>query len=176
MKSTKIRTAAKVFLWLGIVLLLATLALTFAYLTTQDFFPLEFTDPQLNSFVNKYLNEWLYPTALGGVSALFLILSLILACAARGAERREYEALYDCANCYTEEEPDFEQIPTIKEKKSVKEMMGTVGEKLKDKKVLTIGAVALSALTVGALAVSVSSNVKHAKRAKRRREFYKWLG
>ncbi len=176
MKSKKIRTAAKVFLWLGIVLLLATLALTFAYLTTQDFFPLEFTNPQLHSFVNDYLNEWLYPTVLGGVTLLLLILALILACVARGAEKREYDDLYECADYYTEEEPDFEPILTVKEKRSVKELVGTVGEKLKDKKVLAIGVAALSAITVGALAVSVSANVKHAKSAKRRREFYKWLG
>ena len=177
MKSKKIRTAAKVFLWLGIVLLLAAMAVTFAYLTTQDFFPLEFTNPQLNRFVNTYLNEWLYPTAVGGASVLLLILALIFACAARGVERREYDALYDCANVYTEEEPDFEPVMSLpEEKRSVKAIAEKVGEKLKDKKVLAIGAVALSAVTLGALAVSVSSNVKHARRAKRRREFYKWLG
>lgn len=176
MKSKKIRTTAKVFLWLGIVLLLAALALTFAYLTTLESFPLEFTNSQLREFVNEYLNEWLYPTVLGGASALLLMLALILACVARRCERNEYDVLYDNASYYTEDDYDFEPIDATEDTKSVKDVMGAVGAKLKDKKVLVIGAAALSALTVGALAASVSSNVKHAKQAKRRREFYKWLG
>lgn len=176
MKSKKIRTAAKVFLWFGIVLFLATLALTFAYLTTQTFFPLEFTDPELNSFVNTHLNKWLYPTVLGGVAVLLLIVAIILACASKSAEKREYDVLCECADCYTEEDPNFEMYLMVKEKGCAGNCVGAIGEKLKDKKVLTVGAIALSVITLGALAVSVSTNVRYAKCARRRREFYKWLG
>ena len=195
MKSKKIYTAAKIFLWAGIVLLLASLAVTFAYLTTQDFFPLEFTDIQLRQFVNEHLNRWESPTVVGGTTVLLLILAIILACVAHHCEKNEYEMFYEDAEDFTDEEYEFDPIQSTSETRTAKDVMSTVGEKLKDtevispfltekdkdeaeedKKTLAIGAVALSAVVVGALAVSVSSNVKHAKQAKRRRDFYKWLG
>ena len=176
MKSKKIYTAAKTFLWVGIILLLASLALTFAYLTTVDAFPLEFTNVQLRQFVNEHLYRWEYPTVVGGTSALLLIMAIILACVARHCEKNEYETFYEDAEDFTDEEYEFDPIEPTKSTRSAKDVMSTVGEKLKDKKTLAIGAAALSALVVGALAMSVSSNVKHAKQAKRRRDFYKWLG
>ena len=175
MKSKKIYTTAKVFLWAGIVLLLASLAVTFAYLTTVDAFRWEFRDAQLRQFVNEHLYRWEYPTVVGGTSAFLLILAIILACVARHCEKNEYETFYEEADDFTDEEYEFDPIKTT-DARSAKDVMSTVGEKLKDKKTLAIGAAALSALVVGALAVSVSSNVKHAKQAKRRRDFYKWLG
>ncbi len=176
MKSKKIYTTAKVFLWAGIVLLLAALAVTYAYLTTVDSFKWEFTNVQLRQFVNEHLYRWEYPTVVGGTSALLLILAIILACVARHCEKNEYETFYEDAEDFTDEEYEFDPIEPTKSTRSAKDVMSTVGEKLKDKKTLAIGAAALSALVVGALAVSVSSNVKHAKQAKRRRDFYKWLG
>ena len=176
MKSKKFYTAAKTFLWVGIVLLLASLAVTFAYLTTVDAFPLEFTNVQLRQFVNEHLYRWEYPTVLGATSALLLILAIILACVARHCEKDEYETFYEDAEDFTDDEYEFDPIEPTRSTRSAKDVMSTVGEKLKDKKTLAIGAAALSAVVVGALAVSVSSNVKHAKQAKRRRDFYKWLG
>ena len=176
MKSKKFYTAAKTFLWVGIVLLLASLAVTFAYLTTVDAFPLEFTNVQLRQFVNEHLYRWEYPTVLGATSALLLILAIILACVARHCEKDEYETFYEDAEDFTDDEYEFDPIEPTRSTRSAKDLMSTVGEKLKDKKTLAIGAAALSAVVVGALAVSVSSNVKHAKQAKRRRDFYKWLG
>ncbi len=176
MKSKKIYTAAKVFLWAGILLLLASLAVTFAYLTTQDFFPLEFTDIQLRQFVNEHLNRWEYPTVVGGTTVLLLVLAIILACVAHHCEKNEYETFYEDAEDFTDEEYEFDPIQSTSETRTAKDVMSRVSEKLKDKKTLAIGAAALSAVVVGALAVSVSSNVKHAKQAKRRRDFYKWLG
>ena len=121
--------------------------------------------------------EWEYLALVGFALALFALISLILFCIAKCEEEKEMtneEAVGACAVMEVEQNSCGEPIESLDCTES------TQGKKLQikvDKRILkTVVKVAVPVIVIGAVTLSVSSNIKNAKKAKRRKQFYHWLG
>lgn len=179
-RSKKTRRAAKVFLWIGIIALLVTAYAAFLHFgVAAENARFEMKNPDMQKFVDSYSLECLLISA--GVTLILFCIALICAGVAHKQAKRENEALYQAADEYYVE-PSLEVSVSIpageakKAAKSIKEIKDLIVEKAKDEKVQKVGKVvvplALGCIVTAAIATTVGNNTK----AKRRRQFYKWLG
>jgi len=142
--------------------------------------------------------QWQFFALIGFVAVLVSLVSLILLGIAKSEENGETPEENDEEN--DEEAGEGESVEevtlilpksstagrTVRPRVPVKSIDCTAGEKKRRipiKKMacnkdllIKVGLVAIPTVAVGLVAWSVSTNVKHAKKAKRRQQFYRWLG
>ncbi len=169
MKSDRFRSAAKLVLGFGLVLCALACA-TYGVLMIPAVMGLTF--------------HWEYLALVGFAAVLFMLVSLILFGIAKG--EAESEALSDTV--VETVAPASVEVTFPEQKKQGAPYAITcvkVDAKSSPKKVTfqcdkallkKIGMIAVPTVAVGLIAWSVSNNIQNAKKAKRRRQVYRWLG
>lgn len=161
MKSRRYRSAAKLLLCFGLLLCLGTGAV-YCVLTMTNLVDLDY-EPE-------YL---LFGIVL---AALFVMISLILHGIGRHHAKREWqEAVWQEENGADKKNAEEEAVVSTE----VVSAETTDGKKLAvDKeKLKKIGMIAIPVAVVGAAAaIVIAKNAKEKENARRRRDFYKWLG
>ena len=180
MKSDRFRNAAKLVLGIGLIVCALACAVYGALMIPV---------------IKGVPFQWEYLALIGFVAVLVLLVSLILFGIAKSEEEHELpEAEEDeerLARASVEVTFSVPSKPSKKLTNAQKAVVASVDctgdtkpalslKKLSlpcDKEMLKkIGMIAVPTVAVGLVVWSVSANIKQAKRAKRRRQFYRWLG
>lgn len=170
LKSVKYRSDAKMVFGIGLVLCALACAVCAILMIPE---------------VGVLRLQWEYFAIIGGAAVLFVLLSLHLLCRAAAwarKEKREEEALDNNLSLAVETGSAFGvkgaiqiQIPeSIACKPETKKIR--LPKKINAETLKKVGMVAIPAVAVCAAVAAVSSNVKYKKMARRRRQFYRWLG
>lgn len=170
MKSDRFRSASKLVLGFGLVLCALACAV-YGVLMIPAVMGLAF--------------HWEYLALVGFVAVLFLLVSLILFCIAKGEAAEEVlsDPVVEAAAPASVEirftEPKKQAAPAhaiscikVDTKTAPKKVTFQCDKALLKK----VGMIAVPTIAVGLIAWSVSSNIENAKKAKRRRQIYRWLG
>ncbi len=127
--------------------------------------------------------EWEYLAIIGGAAVLFALISLYLLCLSNACARREekLEAMRRNTELAVEPEPEQESgestpCLTLEIKAGVDCTKGDPLKKLDAEKLKKIGSIAVPVAAVAVAALAIRSNSKYARRAKKRRDVYRWLG
>ena len=129
--------------------------------------------PKIADGIEKYLKNEYILIAMA-VAVVFILLAIILYAVARGAAKKEYA----CEEEYVEEfEAELEvEAEDESEEEEAKVCWKEKLAKVDSKKLKKIGMIALPVATACVVTVAIASNAKHAKKERRRRKFYEWLG
>lgn len=176
MKSQRYRKDAKWIFWIGFPLCVVAAALYCALTFTK---------------VVDVAFEWEILAIIGGVALIFVVLSLWLLClsvSCREKEKRDEDLMAEMPEYAVDEEfTEWDVQAPIGRSYSAHVSIGTNarpnakkdGEKKpipeNVKKIAKIAVPAVIGVACG-VAVAASANAKDRKQAKRRKEFYRWLG
>ena len=169
------RVAAGIFVFLGVLVLIATLAAGFVYSTTKDWMPYEL------SFKLPFEIRHDYLVIGAGVMVICFLLAAILSGAARRAAKKAPQEMSDQQVMEYFVDPAFTatfSMPVVskkpeKETDEVGKKIATVCCSEKGKKAAKI---ALPVIAAGIATATAVTMIQNGKKAKRRREFYRWLG
>ena len=169
------RVAAGIFVFLGVLVLIATLAAGFVYSTTKEWMPYELSFELPFAITHDYLM-----IGAGAMVIFFLVAAIFKGFARKAAKNAPKEPTEEELQQYFVD-PAFTatfSIPAVS-KKPEKET-DEVGKKIvsvccseKGKKAAKI---ALPVIAAGIATATAVTMIQNGKKAKRRREFYRWLG
>ncbi|MBQ2735221.1 MAG: hypothetical protein IJF33_05250 [Clostridia bacterium] len=172
LKSVKYRSDAKLILGLGL-LLCALACAAYGILMIPEVKGIKF--------------QWEYLAIIGGAALLFVLVSIHLFCraAAWARKERKEEAVQE-NNLDLAVESDDEsalmegaimiQVPASVDCKAGVSSKVKLPEKINMETVKKVGMVAVPIVAACAVVAALSSNSKYKKQAKRRKQFYRWLG
>ncbi|MBO5294751.1 MAG: hypothetical protein J6B71_05875 [Clostridia bacterium] len=172
LKSEKTHRAGSVFLWIGIIFAIVTLIAGLIHTTYYNWMPFEL----IFELPFEILLEYVLIGA--GVTLIFLCIAWICYGVARSQARKETDLIFgEDDYCFEDEEYELEPVAT---KKSAGETVKAIKEKVitvaKDEKVQKVGMVVLPAVAACIVTAAIATAAQNSKKAKRRREFYRWLG
>ena len=173
LKSEKTHRAGSVFLWIGIIFAILTVAAGAIHTTYYDWMPFELIFELPFTILLEYV-------LIGaGVTLIFLCIAWICYGVARAQARKEEDLIYGEDDYCFEEEDEYELEP-VATKKSAGETVKAIKEKVvavaKDEKVQKVGMVVIPAVAACIVTATIATAVQNSQKAKRRREFYRWLG
>lgn len=172
LKSVKYRSDAKLVLGIGL-LICALACAAYGVLMIPEVKGIEF--------------QWEYLAIIGGAALLFVLVSIYLFCRAAAwarKERKEEELQENHLELAVESEEGSLlangvikiQVPESVDCKAGATLKGRLPEKLDMETMKKVGMVAVPIVAACAVVAAVSSNAKYKKQAKRRKQFYRWLG
>ncbi|MBQ7346441.1 MAG: hypothetical protein IJW55_00635 [Clostridia bacterium] len=175
LKSEKTHRAGTVLLWIGIILAIVTLAAGFVHCTKYAWMPFEL----IFEMPFEILLEYVLIGA--GLTLIFLGIAWICYGVASHQAKRETDIMYgEDDYCFEEEDTcEVDVAPATPKKKpsdTVKEWKDKVVAVAKDEKVQKVGKIVLPAVAACIVTAAVAAAAQSGQKAKRRREFYRWLG
>ena len=174
LRSEKTHRAGSVFLWIGIIFAILTVAIGAVHTTYYEWMPVDLI------FELPFVIELEYVLIGAGLTLIFLCIGWICYGVASAQAKKETDYIYGEDDYTFENEYDFENVSVSAEKKGFGETVNAIKEKVitvaKDEKVQKVGMIVLPAVAACIVTVAVATAAQNSKKAKRRREFYRWLG
>ena len=171
LKSVRYRSDAKLILGIGLVLC-ALASCVYGILLVPSVKGIKF--------------EWEYVAIIIGAALIFILLSVFFFCKASACARKERreQAMRDNLDCAVEPEPAGSvlegavmiRVPESIDCKKRERATLKLPEKVDWVKVKKVGKVVVPVAAVCVAVAAVSSNAKYRKQAKRRKQFFRWLG
>ena len=176
MKSNKARVFAWIFFALMMLSLVTLIVQAAFYITAQDWMPYEFVFKLPFAIKLDYV---MLNAAI--LILLFLFTLLFFACARRRARknREAAEAALEEEPAYYLEEPtavSCRVAPTKTANTEAQDLQQQIAELISSETVQKVAKIAVPVLGACIVGAMVASTVRNHQKAKRRREFYRWLG